>query len=226
MAIKRITAANENTYTGRSRMEAQHYWAETHGRLVANSPTLRRYHHYFSLYEAYQNEPKPTFIGISMFWRDNPLNVPARSEADQDPFTHYYRNQPLGSDDRQVFDREKRWPTDDQHADILGEEHVLIDGETKASMVNAIFMVVRKPGLDHRDFFDHWLNVHGTTRGAATRAQALHSEPRRARELRLRHQHPRRLVRALVRRLLVVPAGHAVSRVGCHGSRRRDAILP
>ena len=51
-------------------MEAQHYWAETHGKLVANSPTLHRYHHYFSLYEAYQNEPKPTFIGISMFWRE------------------------------------------------------------------------------------------------------------------------------------------------------------
>jgi len=26
--------------------------------------------------------------------------------------------------------------------------------------VNAIFMVCRLPGLDHRDFFDHWLNVH------------------------------------------------------------------
>jgi uncharacterized protein (TIGR02118 family) len=28
-------------------------------------------------------------------------------------------------------------------------------------MINAIFMVCRKPGLDHRDFFDHWLNVQG-----------------------------------------------------------------
>jgi uncharacterized protein (TIGR02118 family) len=142
-------------------MEAQHYWAETHGRLVANSPTLRRYHHYFSLYEAYQHEPKPTFIGISMFWRDNPLLPPARDPQAQDVFTQFYRNQPLGSDDRQLFDREARWPIDDQHADILGEEHVVVDGQTKASMVNAIFMVCRKPGLDHRDFFDHWLNVHG-----------------------------------------------------------------
>jgi uncharacterized protein (TIGR02118 family) len=161
LAIKRITAANENRYNGRSRMEAQHYWAESHGKLVANSPTLRRYHHYFSLYEAYQSEPKPTFIGISMFWRDNPLLVPARSETEMDAFTRFYRAQPLGSDDRQLFDRERRWPTEDQHADILGEEHVIIDGETKASMVNAIFMVCRLPGLDHRDFFDHWLNVHG-----------------------------------------------------------------
>ena len=143
-------------------MEAQHYWAESHGKLVANSPTLRRYHHYFSLHEAYQNEPKPTFIGISMFWRDDPLApAPINDDPSLDAFTRFYRNQPGGSDDRQVFDREKRWPTDDQHADILGEEHVIIDGQTKSSMVNAIFMVCRLPGLDHRDFFDHWLNVHG-----------------------------------------------------------------
>jgi uncharacterized protein (TIGR02118 family) len=96
-----------------------------------------------------------------MFWRDNPMYPPARDPDAMDAFSQFYRNQPLGSDDRQLFDREKRWPTDDQHADILGEEHVIVDGQTKASMVNAIFMVCKKPGLDHRDFFDHWENVHG-----------------------------------------------------------------
>ena len=140
-------------------MEAQHYWAETHGKLVANSSSLRRYHHYFSLYEAYQSEPRPTFIGISMFWRDNPLAI--GSAADDDEFARFYRSQPLGSDDRQLFDREPRWPVDDQHADIFGEEHVVIDGQTKPSMVNAIFMVNRLPGLNHHDFFKHWLEVHG-----------------------------------------------------------------
>ena len=152
MAIKRITAANENLTNGRPRVEAQHYWAETHGKLVANSPTLKRYHHYFSVPEAYENEPRPTFMGISMFWRDNPL-TPQQPQAADGWF-------PVGPDDRHVFDRTKRWPIDDQHADILGEEHVVIDGPTKASMINAIFMVCRLPGLDHRDFFDHWLNVH------------------------------------------------------------------
>jgi uncharacterized protein (TIGR02118 family) len=142
-------------------MEAQHYWAESHGKLVANNSNLRRYHHYFSLYEAYQDEPKPTFIGISMFWRDDPFMTPPASDAEVEPHTRFYRAQPGGNDDRQLFDREKRWPTDDQHADILGEEHVIIDGPTKGSMVNAIFMVCRKPGLDHRDFFQHWLDVHG-----------------------------------------------------------------
>ena len=151
MAIKRITAANENLTSGRPRVEAQHYWAESHGKLVANGAALKRYHHYFSLPEAYDNEPKPTFIGISMFWRDNPL-APQQPQPTDGWF-------PVGPDDRHVFDRTKRWPIDDQHADILGEENVVIDGPTKASMVNAIFMVVRKPGLDHRDFFQHWLEV-------------------------------------------------------------------
>ena len=163
IAIKRITAANENLTSGRSRQEAQHYWAETHGKLVANSPTLDRYHHYFSLPEAYESEPLPTFIGISMFWRDDPFALPNLADDGQplDPFTRFYRNQPAGNDDAQLFDRTRRWPIDDQHADIFGEEHVIIDGQTTSSMVNAIFMVCRKSGLDHRDFFEHWLTVHG-----------------------------------------------------------------
>ena len=158
IVIKRITAANENLTSGRSREEAQHYWAETHGRLVANSKTLNRYHHYFSLPEAYANDPQPTFIGISMFWRDDPFALPTLAEdgQPQDEFNRFYRNQPAGNDDAQLFDRSRRWPIDDQHADIFGDENVIIDGQTTPSMINAIFMVCRKPGLDHRDFFEHW----------------------------------------------------------------------
>ena len=152
MAIKRITAANENLTSGRSREEAQQYWADSHGKLVANRPNLRRYHHYFSLPQAYEFEPKPTFIGISMFWHDEALIV-SRPSADG--------WSPVPADDRHLFDRTRRWPIDDQHAVIFGEEHVLIDGQTRPDMVNAIFMVSRLPGLDHRDFFQHWLDVHG-----------------------------------------------------------------
>ena len=124
---------------------------------MANAPNLRRYHHYFSLPEAYESDPKPTFIGISMFWRDDPFGIaPLTPEQQMDPFMRFYRNQPGGSDDAQLFDRSKRWPVDDQHADILGEENVIIDGQKTPEMVNAIFMVCRLPGLDHRDFFEHW----------------------------------------------------------------------
>ena len=152
MAIKRITAANENLVNGRNRRQAQAYWAETHGKLVANNPNLKRYHHYFSLAEAYGGEPKPTFMGISMFWRDEPLAF-----AQPFPAADWA---PIGPDDRHVFDRSKRWPIDDQHCDILGDEQVIIDGPTRPGMINAIFMVNRLPGLDHKDFFEHWGNEH------------------------------------------------------------------
>jgi uncharacterized protein (TIGR02118 family) len=157
MVIKRITAANENLTSGRSRTEAQHYWAESHGKLVANNASIQRYHHYFSMPEAYENDPRPSYIGISMFWRSDleqmfEQRVPAQREPAQ-------RAPAGGSDDRQLFDREPRWPIDDQHADIFGEENVIIDGAKAPTMVNAIFMVCRKPGLDHRDFFQHWADV-------------------------------------------------------------------
>src|ERR1043165_895758 len=77
MTIKRITAANENKVNGRTRRQAQAYWAESHGKLVANNPNLKRYHHYFSVPEAYDGDIKPTFMGISMFWRDDPFLVQA-----------------------------------------------------------------------------------------------------------------------------------------------------
>src|SRR5215471_200261 len=150
--IKRITAANENLVNGRSRRQAQAYWAESHGKLVANSPILKRYHHYFSVPEAYDNDPKPTFMGISMFWRENPL-------AQNQPFPAADWS-PVGPDDRHVFDRSERWPTDDQHADIMGEENIIIDGQTRPGMINAVFMVNRLPGLDHKDFNNHWLGAH------------------------------------------------------------------
>jgi uncharacterized protein (TIGR02118 family) len=153
MVVKRITAANENLTSGRSREEAQHYWAESHGKLVAYNPNLKRYHHYFSLPEAYQSDPKPTFIGISMFWRDDPF-----AAATPFPAADWA---PVGADDRHLFDRTSRWPIDDQHGDIYGEEHIMLDTGKTPSMINAIFMVSRLPGLDHRDFFKHWTEVQG-----------------------------------------------------------------
>jgi uncharacterized protein (TIGR02118 family) len=152
MTIKRLTAANENRVTGRSRQQAQRYWAETHGKLVANNPNLRQYHHYFSVPEAYEHEPRPTFMGVSMFWRDDPLAFMTPWPAPE--FA------PIGPDDRQVFDRSKRWPMDDQIGNCIGEEHVIIDGVSKPGMINALFMVTRLVGLDHRSFFDYWLNTH------------------------------------------------------------------
>ena len=43
--IKRLTAANEHRTNSRTREQAQMYWAQTHGKLLANNPNLRQYHH-------------------------------------------------------------------------------------------------------------------------------------------------------------------------------------
>jgi uncharacterized protein (TIGR02118 family) len=97
-----------------------------------------------------------------MFWREPPFALPGEIDPDsqQGIFQKFYQNQPLGSDDRQLFDREKRWPIDDQHCYIFGEENVIIDGPKKPMMINAIFMVNKKPGLDHNEFFRHWGREH------------------------------------------------------------------
>ena len=105
MVIKRITAANENLTSGRSRVEAQQYWADSHGKLIANNPAIMRYHHYFSLPEAYENDPKPSYIGISMFWRSDLDTMFAQRVVPSVPAN--------GTDDRQLFDRDPyHWPTD------------------------------------------------------------------------------------------------------------------
>ena len=150
--IKRLTAANENLTAGRTREQAQEYWAEVHGKLVANRPTLVRYHHYFSSPEAYASKPAPTFIGVSMFWNAEPLN------AQQMPPGAFW---PIGEDDAQLFDRTDKWPRHGQWADVLGEEHVFVDGPHGQGMLMAIFMVCRRPGLTHQHFFEHWREVHG-----------------------------------------------------------------
>jgi uncharacterized protein (TIGR02118 family) len=102
---------------------------------------------------AYAGPLKPTFIGVSMFWRDDPFSVftpfPAPDFA------------PVGPDDRQLFDREPRWPFDGQWADIFGEEHVIVDGQTSHGMINALIMVNKLPGLDFRHFFEHWREKQG-----------------------------------------------------------------
>ena len=157
MAIKWISGMNENPANGLSRLEAQRYWAESHGTLNANiGHNILRYYHYFSLPEAYQAEPKPTFMGITMLWPRDPEHPWSWSATDPLPPGRY----PTGPDDRWLFDRSGNWPAHRQDSHILGEEHVVVDGEKRAGMVCAIFMVSRLPGLNHQGFFGRWSKVH------------------------------------------------------------------
>ncbi len=157
MAIKWISGMNENPANGLTRSEAQRYWAESHGTLNANiGYNIHRYYHYFTLPEAYEAEPKPTFMGITMLWPRDPAHPWSWSATDPIPPEVH----PTRPDDRWLFDRSDRWPVHRQASHIMAEEHVLIDGEKRPGMVNAIFMVSRLPGMNHQNFFRHWSEVH------------------------------------------------------------------
>jgi uncharacterized protein (TIGR02118 family) len=65
------------------------------------------------------------------------------------------------ADDRQLFDREEGWPTHHKRAIVFAEEKIVVDGETTPSMVKAIFIASRLPGLQHNEFYKHWYDHHG-----------------------------------------------------------------
>ncbi len=186
MAIKRITAANENLTNGRSRVEAQHYWAESHGKLVANSAALQRYHHYFSLPEAYDSEPEADL--------HRHLDVLARQPAAAASAAGPQRLVPGATGRRarvrphdSLADRRsaRRHPRRRARADRRTDEG--IDGQR--DLHGRAQARPRPPRL-----LRPLAQRARPARGATPRSQALHSEPRRAGEPGARHQHPRRLV--------------------------------
>lgn len=141
----------------RTLAEFHRYWAESHGPLFAKTRNLRRYVQHLTLPEAYGKDPAPTFDGVSMFWYDdldslrNPPNAPedvALREA-------------VRADDAQLFDRLPGWPLHHKRASVIAAERVVVDGPTSPSMVKAIFVASRHPGLTPPEFFDHWYEVHG-----------------------------------------------------------------
>jgi uncharacterized protein (TIGR02118 family) len=179
--IKIISAANMHP-SNRSRDEFFQYWRERHGPLFGHSPTLRRYVQHFSLDEAYAGNSRPTHDGASMFWYDDldamrSASSPKLSEAiapsDGLVYEHYVAARRYGdpdqmtlqetvrADDRQLFDRSLEWPTDARRATVVAQERIVVDGPTTPSMVKALYIAVKKPGLADDEFFGHWFEVHG-----------------------------------------------------------------
>jgi uncharacterized protein (TIGR02118 family) len=152
-------ASPANLHPGRrSLAEFQNYWGESHGPLFSNTKPLRRYVQHLTLPESYaiNRPPASTFDGCSMFWFDDLEQWPdART-----PEAVALRDAVL-ADDRQLFDRLPGWPLHRKRASVIAEEKIIVDGETTPSMVKAIFIASRVPGLNHDDFFQHWYEVHG-----------------------------------------------------------------
>jgi uncharacterized protein (TIGR02118 family) len=180
--IKRIGCAIRHP-TNRSLADFQAYWAEKHGPLFAHTPNVLRYVQHITLPEAYGGTPAPTHDGVSMFWYDGVAAMvdppPSPTLAEIVPATHtgtyewYVQSSRYGSpatmtlaetvtaDDRQLFDRATDWPTAHRRSNVTASERVVLEGETSPSMVKALFMVARRPGLTIAEFQQHWLEGHG-----------------------------------------------------------------
>ena len=65
------------------------------------------------------------------------------------------------ADDRQLFDRSTEWPTDHRRSNVTATERVILEGKTAPTMVKAVFMVARRPGLTVEEFQEHWFGEHG-----------------------------------------------------------------
>jgi uncharacterized protein (TIGR02118 family) len=180
--IKRIGCAIRHP-SNRSFEDFQAYWAQHHGPLFSHTPNLRRYVQHITLPEAYGGTPAPTHDGVSMFWFDDMETVmqpPASPrladvvpESHTDTYEWYVRSRRYGSpesmtlaetviaDDRQLFDRSTAWPTDQRRSNVTATERVVVDGTTSPTMVKAVFMVARRPGLTVEEFQERWFGAHG-----------------------------------------------------------------
>jgi uncharacterized protein (TIGR02118 family) len=180
--IKTIGCAIKHP-TNRSLQDFQAYWAGHHGPFFSHTPHLRRYVQHITLPEAYSGRPAPTHDGVSMFWYDDldsvvhppqsPRLIDAIPAEHTDVYDWYVRSQRYGNpesltlaqtvilDDRQLFDRSTDWPTNHRRSNVVAAERVVLEGATSPSMVKAVFMVARKPGLTLEEFQNHWFDVHG-----------------------------------------------------------------
>jgi uncharacterized protein (TIGR02118 family) len=180
--IKRIGCAIRHP-SNRSLEDFQAYWATHHGPLFSHTPELLRYVQHITLPEAYGGTPAPTHDGVSMFWyagMESPHDPPKSPKladivppSSTDTYEWYVRTKRYGSpeemtlqetvmaDDRQLFDRSTEWPTDHRRSNVTATEKVILEGPTTPSMVKAVFMVARRPGLTVAEFQEHWAGEHG-----------------------------------------------------------------
>jgi uncharacterized protein (TIGR02118 family) len=144
--------------SNRSLADFHRYWGESHGPLFSNTKALRRYVQHLTLPDSYGRDPKPTWDGFSMFWYDDTEGFTVDETS---PPHEQALRQAVIVDDRQLFDRLPGWPLWQKRASVVAEEKVIVEGQTTPAMVKALFVVSRRPGLTHPEFFEHWRDVHG-----------------------------------------------------------------
>ena len=156
-----------------------------------------------------------------MFWfagmeststRRSLRNSPKSSPSSNDTYEWYVKTKRYGApevmtlqetvtaDDRQLFDRSTDWPTDHRRSNVTASERVVLEGSTTPSMVKAVFMVSRRPGLTVQEFQERWRGEHGRLT-QKSRTAALRTESRRPGGVRSRDpaHDPRWIFRTVVR---------------------------
>ena len=143
--IKVIWAAH--CEPGLSDAEFYRLWQEVHGPFYARTtPGLRRYIQHHTLAEARDGgEPVPTHDGASIGWFDDLATLRARPPSPTSSVP--------GENGHTLF------------APVMSvavaTERVVVDSTTTPTMVKAIWVAHRKPGLADAEFFGHWYDVHG-----------------------------------------------------------------
>jgi len=155
--VIKVIAPAQRHPANRSLADFHRYWAESHGPLFAKTAEVRRYVQHLTLPEAYGGEPAPTFDGASIFWYDDLEALRRPSEAPE----AFALREAVIADDRQLFDRSRDWPMHLRRASVVAQERVVVEGETRPSMVKAVFIASRLPGLTLDEFFGRWYEVHG-----------------------------------------------------------------
>jgi uncharacterized protein (TIGR02118 family) len=139
--IKAIWACNRKSDIPDS--EFYTWWRDVHGvQEWRPQEGLRRYVQHHTLAEARVASPHPTHDGASIGWFDS-------FEAMRDTFAQP-RNPPWSTTRFQP-----------QMDVAIATEQVVIDGDTRAEMVKAIFIAARHPRLSVDEYQQRWREVHG-----------------------------------------------------------------
>ena len=144
--LKVISAVHR--YPGLDDAEFYAHWRDVHGVLAARVPQIRRYHQHHTLAEARDAGPlPPNSDGATIVWYDD---VDSLRESYLTPEWLAMRE-----DSPTLFDLERGMDV------VIGEERVIVDGETSPSMVKAVVIATRRDGLSIEEFQRQWYEDHG-----------------------------------------------------------------
>lgn len=136
-AIKRKPGMDLETFT--------HHWRTTHAAIVTQVPAIRRYVQSQTIPSGYR-KGEPAFDGIAELWYDDTAGL---HRALASP-----HSEAAMKDNGNFLDM-------NNFLSVLTDEVVQKDGASNPSMVKLVEFILRKPGLEPREFQQYWKGSHG-----------------------------------------------------------------